>query len=100
MPSFLPNLSPLRSREFRLIYLGQFVSGFGSSLTYVVIPFQIYALTNSTLAVGFIGMVEFISILSVALLGGRAGMERLTPESASRTRLDCLRIDGGSVRDS
>ncbi len=70
LPSFLPNLNPLRSREFRLIYLGQFVSAFGSAMTYVVIPFQIYSLTHSTLAVGFIGLVEFIPMISVALLGG------------------------------
>jgi len=39
-------------------------------MTYVVIPFQIYALTHSTLAVGFIGLVEFIPMISVALIGG------------------------------
>jgi MFS family permease len=70
LPSFLPNLNPLRLREFRLIYIGQFVSAFGSAMTYVVIPFQIYALTHSTLAVGLIGLVEFLPMLSVALIGG------------------------------
>ena len=39
-------------------------------MTYVVIPFQIYALTHSTLAVGLIGLVEFLPMLSVALIGG------------------------------
>jgi MFS family permease len=70
LPSFLPNLNPLRSREFCLIYIGQFVSAFGSAMTYIVIPFQIYALTHSTLAVGLIGLVEFLPMLSVALIGG------------------------------
>ena len=34
-------------------------------MTYVVIPFQISALTHSTLAVGLIGLVEFLPMLSV-----------------------------------
>jgi MFS family permease len=67
---FLPNLSPLSLREFRLIYIGQFVSAFGSAMTYVVLPFQMYALTRSTLAVGLIGVVEFVPMLSMALIGG------------------------------
>ncbi len=39
-------------------------------MSYVVIPFQIYALTHSTLAVGFIGLVEFMPMITVALIGG------------------------------
>ncbi len=39
-------------------------------MTYVVIPFQIYTLTHSTLAVGLIGLVEFLPMLCVALIGG------------------------------
>ena len=67
---FLPDLGPLRLREFRLIYIGQFISAFGSAMTYVVLPFQMYALTRSTLAVGLIGVVEFVAMLSMALIGG------------------------------
>ena len=68
--SYLPDTGPLRSREFRLIYIGQFVSAFGSAMTYVVLPFQMYALTRSTLAVGLIGVVEFGPMLAMALIGG------------------------------
>ena len=67
---FLPDLGPLRLREFRLIYIGQFVSAFGSAMTYVALPFQMYALTGSVLAVGLIGVVEFVPMLTVALIGG------------------------------
>ncbi|HEY7338088.1 MAG TPA: MFS transporter, partial [Bryobacteraceae bacterium] len=67
---FLPNLDPLRLREFRLIYIGQFVSAFGSAMTYVVLPFQMYSLTRSALAVGLIGVVEFVPMLTMALIGG------------------------------
>ena len=68
--SCLPDIGPLRSREFRLIYIGQFVSVFGSAMTYVVLPFQMYALTRSTVAVGLIGVVEFVPMLAMAPLGG------------------------------
>jgi MFS family permease len=66
----LPDISPLRLREFRLIYIGQFISSFGSTMTYVVLPFQMYSLTRSTLAVGLIGVVEFVPMLAMAPLGG------------------------------
>ena len=70
MRSYLPDTSPLRSREFRLIYIGQFVSAFGSAMTYVVLPLQMYRLTRSALAVGLLGVVEFAPLLLMALLGG------------------------------
>jgi MFS family permease len=68
--SYLPEIGPLRSREFRLIYVGQSVSAFGSAMTYVVLPFQMYALTRSPLAVGLIGVAEFVPMLAMALVGG------------------------------
>lgn len=39
-------------------------------MTYVVLPFQMYELTRSTLAVGLIGVVEFAPMLAMALVGG------------------------------
>ena len=39
-------------------------------MTYVVLPFQMYALTRSTLAVGLMGVVEFAPMLAMALVGG------------------------------
>ncbi len=66
----IPDISPLYSREFRLIYIGQFVSAFGSAMTYVVLPFQMYSLTRSPLAVGLIGVVEFVPMIAMALVGG------------------------------
>jgi MFS family permease len=59
-----------RHREFRLLYVGQAVSFTGSMITYVAIPFQVYDLTGSTLAVGLLGLVELVPLLATALLGG------------------------------
>jgi MFS family permease len=59
-----------RHREFRLLYIGQAVSFFGSMITYVAIPFQMYQLTHSSLAVGLLGLFEIVPILILAFLGG------------------------------
>lgn len=65
------NLSPLyQYRDFRLLFIGQFISIFGSMLVYVALPYQIYHLTHSSLAVGAIGVVELIPLLISSLYGG------------------------------
>jgi MFS family permease len=58
------------SRDYRLLFIGQFVSGFGSAIGYVVLPWQMYQLTRSTFAVGMLGVVEFVPMLGIALVGG------------------------------
>jgi len=65
------DLSPLRSsREFRLLWAGQGISFFGSQMTYVAVPVQVYALTGSTLAVGLVGICELVPLLLTAFVGG------------------------------
>jgi MFS family permease len=59
-----------RSRDFRLLFLGQSVSFTGSMVTYVALPFQLYALTHSSLLVGLLGVAELGPLLVTALLGG------------------------------
>ena len=70
MRGLLLDLTPLRGREFRLLFLGQLVSMFGSMITFVALPFQMYELTESTLAVGAIGICQFVPIVTVALVSG------------------------------
>jgi MFS family permease len=65
------DLGPLRQhREFRLLWLGQAVTFLGSMITYVAVPFQVYALTRSSAIVGLLGLVEFMAMLGTAFLGG------------------------------
>jgi MFS family permease len=66
----LLDITPLRGREFRLLFLGQLVSFFGSMITFVALPFQMYELTGSTFAVGALGACEFVPIVTVALVSG------------------------------
>jgi MFS family permease len=65
-----PDLRPLRHREYRLLVAGQSVSMVGSMVTYVAVPYQVFQLTRSSLAVGLVGVVEMVAILSLAFLGG------------------------------
>lgn len=63
--------APLRRhRDYRLLYAGQSVSFFGTMITSVAVPFQVYALTHSSLAVGLLGLAEIVPILLLAFLGG------------------------------
>ncbi len=65
------DVGPLRRyRDFRLRTIAVSVSSFGSFFTMVAVPIQIKQLTNSTVAVGLVGAVEFVPIVVVGLLGG------------------------------
>jgi MFS family permease len=67
----LLDLSPLRQhRDFRLVFLGQLVSAFGSFLTFVALPVQIYDLTQSSALVGILGTVQLVPLAITALWGG------------------------------
>ncbi len=67
----LLDISPLRRhRDFRLVFAGQLVSAFGSFLTYVALPVQIYALTKSSAVVGLLGTVQLVPLAATALWGG------------------------------
>mgnify|MGYP003646802966 CR=1 FL=1 len=59
-----------RNTNFALLYTGQFVSFFGTMITSVALPFQIYKDTGSILMVGLLSLVQLIPILFTALLGG------------------------------
>ncbi|NCG37386.1 MAG: MFS transporter, partial [Actinobacteria bacterium] len=55
--SFFADISPLReSSQFRLFYFGEFASSLGRQLTLVAAPIQVYAITESTLLVGLLGL--------------------------------------------
>ena len=83
---FAIDLTPLRdSREYRLLYIGQSVSFFGSMMSFVALPWQLFQLTKSSFAVGMLGVAEFIAIFFMAFVGGaladyidRRRMVRLT----------------------
>jgi hypothetical protein len=61
---------PLRIPDYRRILVGQGTSFIGSMLTQVAVPVQIWALTQSTLYVGFVGLAGLIPIVVFGLYGG------------------------------
>lgn len=65
------DLSPLKKyRDYKLLYIGQSVSMIGNMITYVVVPFQIYALTKSNWLVGAVSLVQLLSVVIFGILGG------------------------------
>src|SRR5918998_5288585 len=70
-PRLLADLAPLRvSRDFRLLFAGNAVSYLGRQLTVVAIPFQVFTITGSSLAVGIVGLVTVVPLVTLSLAGG------------------------------
>src|SRR5260221_322295 len=71
MPALFPDIAPLRaSREFRLLWTGQLISQAGSALRLVAIPYQVYVLTGSSLAVRLLGFFAAVPLIALSLWGG------------------------------
>src|SRR5580700_10701991 len=67
----LIDLSPLRrSRDLRHLVSGELVSAFGTQLTTVAVPYQVYQLTRSSLDVGLVSPAQLFPLIGGALLGG------------------------------
>jgi MFS family permease len=65
------DITPLRtSKPFRRLWFGTGISAIGSQITTVAIPFQVYELTHSTLAVGLLSIAGLVPILTVPLYAG------------------------------
>jgi MFS family permease len=64
------DFSPLRHRDYRLLYAAQFVSLLGTMITYVALPYQMYRLTGSSWSVGLLGLAELVPLLATAFIGG------------------------------
>jgi len=67
----LIDLTPLRrSRDFRRLVSGELVSVLGTQLTTVAVPYQVYQLTRSSLAVGLVSITQLFPLIAGSLLGG------------------------------
>ncbi len=71
MPALFPDIAPLRaSREYRLLWTGQLISQAGSALRLVAVPYQVYVLTGSSLAVGLLGLFAAVPLIALSVWGG------------------------------
>ena len=71
MRGLLIDLTPLRaSRPYRYLWAGGALSGVGSTIVTIAVVLQVYDLTQSTLAVGFVGLASFVPLMILGLYGG------------------------------
>jgi MFS family permease len=67
----LLDTTPLRrSRDYRALISGLGVSVLGNQLTTVAVPFQVYAITRSSLMVGLVSLTQLFPLIFGSLLGG------------------------------
>ncbi len=60
----------LRSRNFRLFWLGQLVSVVGTSIQTVAEGYLVYEITQSTFWLGMVGLLALLPVLPISLVGG------------------------------
>jgi len=69
--SLVIDITPLkRSRQFRLLWIGETVSDLGSRITAVAVPYQVFVITHSVLAVGLLGLCELVPLIALPVIGG------------------------------
>ena len=67
----LLDIGPLRhNTAFRRLFASQFISGLGTMVSYVAVPWQLYQLTHSNAQVGLLGLVQLVPVVVCGLLGG------------------------------
>lgn len=70
VPSRPDPYAALRFPEFRALLVASVGASLASRMLAVAIGYQVYQLTRSPLALGWLGLIEAIPALSLALLGG------------------------------
>lgn len=71
LANLTPDIRPLReSRDFRLLMLGELLTGLGSQAALVALPFQVYTLTGSAFLTGLLGAVELGPVIVASLVAG------------------------------
>ncbi|MFN8497427.1 MAG: MFS transporter [Anaerolineae bacterium] len=70
-----------QSRDFRLLWLGVFISGIGTQMQFVAINYQVYDMSQSPVALGSVGLFRVIPIIVLSLFAG------LIADAVDRRRL-------------
>lgn len=60
----------LRFRDFRLLLIGRFLTSLGDQMVSFAIGWELWLRTNSTLALGLVGLVQVIPVLTFSLPAG------------------------------
>ncbi|MFN8473373.1 MAG: MFS transporter [Anaerolineae bacterium] len=70
-----------QSRDFRLLWIGVFISGIGTQMQFVAINYQVYNISQSPFALGAVGLFRVIPIIGLSLFAG------LIADAVDRRRL-------------
>ncbi|MGV0852021.1 MFS transporter [Mycolicibacterium phlei] len=70
MRRFFADTTPLRSPDFRRLWLAGIVTVIGANLTIFAVPVQLYALTQSSAYVGLSGLFALVPLVVFGLWGG------------------------------
>lgn len=63
-------LSVLQYRNFRLLWMGLFISRIGSEMQVVAVNWHVYLLTSSAVSLGIIGLARFVPIFFGSFVSG------------------------------
>ena len=96
------DITPLRqSRDYRLLWLSQLATGGGRQIVVVAVPYQVYLLTHSSLAVGLLGLFQAVPIIVAGLYGGaladRFDRRRLQLIAKGMVALTSLALAAGAI---
>jgi MFS family permease len=65
------DITPLRlDRDFRWVWSGQAINGIGNQITRLALPYQVYVLTGSPLAIAALTLAQLVPMLALALFAG------------------------------
>ena len=70
MRTFFADTTPLRTRDFRRLWLAGIITVIGGNLTIFAVPVQLYALTQNSGYVGLSGLFALVPLIVFGLLGG------------------------------
>lgn len=70
MPGLFADTTPLRTPDFRRLWLAGIVTVIGAGLTIFAVPVQLYALTQNSAYVGLAGLFALVPLVVFGLWGG------------------------------
>ncbi|SFK86419.1 MFS transporter [Geodermatophilus ruber] len=83
--------SPLRNPDYRRLFWGVAATMLGQQMTLVAVPYQVFALTGSSLLVGVTSVIALVPLIVFGLLGGAIA------DSMDRRRLMLVTGAGSAV---
>ena len=86
--------APLHNPHYRRLFWGVAATMLGQQMTLVAVPFQVYALTGSSLLVGVTSVVALVPLIVFGLLGGAIA------DAMDRRRLMLITSTGAAVTSS